>query len=53
LLLQLDAQDSELGSGPTPDLPPLAVGEPAPDFAATTADGDAVSLASPWPRRCL
>ena len=44
LLLRLDAQASELGSGPPPDLPPLEVGEPAPDFAGTTLDGDAVSL---------
>ncbi len=47
LLLQLDAQASELGSGPMPpDLPPLAAGERAPDFAAATLDGDAVSLSS-------
>jgi uncharacterized membrane protein YphA (DoxX/SURF4 family)/peroxiredoxin len=43
LLLQLEAR----GSGPMPpDRPLLAAGEPAPDFAAATADGEAVSLAS-------
>ena len=47
LLLQVEAQASELGSGATlPDLPALAVGEPAPDFVAETVDGDTVSLAS-------
>jgi uncharacterized membrane protein YphA (DoxX/SURF4 family) len=43
LLLQLDAQASD--AAPL-DLLPLAAGEPAPDFAAATLDGDAVSLSS-------
>ena len=43
LLLQLDAQAT--AAAPL-DLPPLAAGEPAPDFAAATLDGNAVSLSS-------
>jgi hypothetical protein len=48
LLLQVEAQASELASGPAAlaDLPPLGVGEPAPDFVARTVDGEAVTLAS-------
>jgi uncharacterized membrane protein YphA (DoxX/SURF4 family)/peroxiredoxin len=43
LLMQLDARATAAASL---DLPPLAAGEPAPDFAAATLDGDAVSLSS-------
>ena len=43
LLQQLDARAT--AAAPL-DLPPLGAGEPAPDFAAATLDGDAVSLSS-------
>jgi hypothetical protein len=47
LLLHVEAQASELASGPVLDDPATpTAGEPAPDFAAASVAGDAVSLGS-------
>jgi len=47
LLLQMEAQASELAAGPAAAEPaPLAAGDLAPEFAAATVGGEAVSLAT-------